>query len=257
MRPSILDQRGQGPGPDLRFHPYVHCIVIGGGLALDGSRWVVAKPDLLFPVRVRGAMFRGKFLADLERGLADGTIHDDVPDRATRRRNALCKKSWIVYAKRPFGGPQQDYRYLGRYTHRVATSNACLISDDDAIVFRTRGAEVASLTPNEFIGRFLEVLRARLSAPTGPLAGTPRAAGGVARHLALAAASTRVRATELDLVWCADPERRGSGAKDEALVGQGGGCFCGGTVGLALRRRAAPKSHQQRNSCKQTRTLQH
>ena len=145
---------------DLRFHPHVHCIVTGGGLAPDGSRWVAAKPDFLFPGRVLGAMFRGKFLAALKEGLADGTIHHDAPDRATRRRrNALYKKSWIVYAKRPFGGPQQVYRYLGRYTHRVAISNARLLSDDDgAIVFRTRGTETASITPNEFIGRFLEHL---------------------------------------------------------------------------------------------------
>jgi hypothetical protein len=144
----------------LEFHPHAHCIVTGGGLALDGSRWVAAKPDFLFPVRVLGALFRGKFLAALENAIRDGAIRDDLSDRAARRRRRrLYKTSWIVYAKRPFGGPEQVFRYLGQYTHRVAISNARLLSDDgDQIVFRTRGSETASVPPADFIGRFLQHL---------------------------------------------------------------------------------------------------
>ena len=69
----------------------------------------------------------------------------------------MYEKSWVVYAKRPFGGPEQVYRYLGRYTHRVAISNTRLVAiDDDTVVFRTRGGDIASFAPIEFIRRFLE-----------------------------------------------------------------------------------------------------
>ena len=143
---------------DLLFHPHIHCIVTGGGLARDQSQWVPAPRDFLFPVLVVGALFRGKFMAGLQELLDKGELHDDVPDRAARRRRQrLYKTSWVVYAKRPFGGPEQVFRYLGRYTHRVAISNARLVSvDDQAVVFRTHGSDTASLSPTEFIGRFLQ-----------------------------------------------------------------------------------------------------
>ena len=143
---------------DLRFHPHVHCIVTGGGLARDQGQWIPAPRDFLFPVHVMGALFRGKFMAGLQQLLDGGALHDDVPDRAARRRRQrLYKTSWVVYAKRPFGGPVQVFRYLGRYTHRVAISNARLVSlDDQAVVFRTRGSDTAALSPTEFIGRFLQ-----------------------------------------------------------------------------------------------------
>jgi hypothetical protein len=97
-------------------------------------------------------------MAGLQELLDKGELHDDVPDRAARRRRQrLYKISWVVYAKRPFGGPEQVFRYLGRYTHRVAISNARLVSvDDKAVVFRTHGSDTASLSPTEFIGRFLQ-----------------------------------------------------------------------------------------------------
>ena len=142
---------------DLRFHPHVHCIVTGGGLANDQSRWVSAARDFLFPVHVIGKLFRGKFMAGLQELLAGGKLHDVASDRAARRRRQrLYQISWVVYAKRPFGGPEQVFRYLGRYTHRVAISNGRLVSlDNRAVVFRTRGGATASVSPREFIGRFL------------------------------------------------------------------------------------------------------
>jgi hypothetical protein len=142
---------------DLHLHPHVHCIVTGGGLGED-DQWVAASPEFLFPVHVLGALFRGKFLAGLEQLRTEGKLHDDADDRAARRRRArLYEHSWVVYAKRPFGGPEQVYRYLGRYTHRVAISNARLVSmDDHAVVFRTRDKQTATVDPVEFIGRFLE-----------------------------------------------------------------------------------------------------
>lgn len=142
---------------DLRFHPHVHCIVTGGGLSLDQEQWIKAARDFLFPVHVLGSLFRGKFMAGMQALLANGKLRDDVSDRAARRRRQrLYRTSWVVYAKRPFGGPEQVFRYLGRYTHRVAISNARLVSaDDQAVVFRTHGADTATVAPTEFIGRFL------------------------------------------------------------------------------------------------------
>jgi hypothetical protein len=143
---------------DLHFHPHAHCIVTGGGLAPDGKTWVAARPDFLLPVHVLGALFRGKFLAGLERLRAGGLLADELDDRAARRRRAqLYAQSSVVYAKRPFGGAEQVYRYLGRYTHRVAIGNSRLVSvDDHAVAFRTRGQDTATLSPVEFIRRFLD-----------------------------------------------------------------------------------------------------
>jgi hypothetical protein len=96
---------------ELLFHPHVHCLVSGGGLSLDGTRWVAAPPNFLFPVHVLGKPVRGKFLAELTRLLAAGKLEDDAPPRAARRqRQRLYAQSWVVYAKRPFGGPQQVFR---------------------------------------------------------------------------------------------------------------------------------------------------
>ena len=127
---------------ELCFHPHVHCIVTGGGLAHDKSQWVPAPRDFLLPVHVVGALFRGKFMAGLQELLDQGELHDDVPCRAARRRRQrLHKTSWVVYAKRPFGGPEQVFRYLGRYTHRVAISNARIVTlDDQTVVFAPAAA---------------------------------------------------------------------------------------------------------------------
>lgn len=129
---------------ELRFHPHAHCIVTGGGLSLDQSRWVPAAEDFLFPVHVLGALFRGKVLAALEEALNKGKLalaDDEQPRAFARRLERLRRRSWIVYAKRPFGGPEQVYRYLGRYTHRVAVSNARLLAADErSVTFgRSRG----------------------------------------------------------------------------------------------------------------------
>ncbi len=146
---------------ELRFHPHAHCIVSGGGLSLDQQRWVPAPADFLFPVRVLGALFRGKLLDALARARRLGrlALPDSIADdRALRRRlDRLYRQSWVVYAKRPFGGPEQVYRYLGRYTHRIAISNARLLSDDKrGVTFRTRGGLTATLPRGQFVRRFLD-----------------------------------------------------------------------------------------------------
>lgn len=148
---------------ELRFHPHVHCIVTGGGLSVDGERWIATRPGFLFPVRVIGALFRGKFLARLSRAYDRGELCLDGPaaalaDRGRFRclRDKLYKTRWVVYAKPPFGGPDEVFRYLGRYTHRVGLSNRRLISlDDRGVTFRTRGEQTATLAPHEFLRRFV------------------------------------------------------------------------------------------------------
>lgn len=148
---------------DLRFHPHVHCIVSGGGLSLDGARWIATRPDFLLPVRVLGALFRGKFLACLARLYERGDLRLDGPAakladaaRFARVRDKLYRARWVVYAKRPFGGSEQVFQYLGRYTHRIGLSNRRLVSlDERGVTFRTRGEQTTTLAPDEFLRRFL------------------------------------------------------------------------------------------------------
>lgn len=143
---------------ELHFHPHVHCLVSGGGLSHDGTRWIPAPPGFLFPVHVLGRLFRGTVLAGLAALRAAGQLDDDATDRAARRRRQrLYDQSWVVYAKRPFGGPAQVVRYLGRYTQRVAITNPRLLHlDDTTVVFRTRGHAQTACTPVEFLRRFCE-----------------------------------------------------------------------------------------------------
>jgi hypothetical protein len=121
-------------GQTLSFHPHLHCVVTGGGLSLDGQRWVPTRDGFFLPVRVIGALFRGKFLAALqksyERGELDfgGSVAElEDPISFGNFRDQLYQKKWVVYAKKPFAGPKQIFRYLGHYTHRVAISNHRII----------------------------------------------------------------------------------------------------------------------------------
>lgn len=143
---------------ELRFHPHVHAIVTGGGLDVATDRWVGARQDYLFPVEALSPLFRGKFLSALidlfEAGVFKDSGHDPTSFRSLTRR--LARQPWVVYAKKPFGGPEQILTYLGLYTHRVALSNPRLLSVSDALItFRTRGEGSCTITPDEFIRRFL------------------------------------------------------------------------------------------------------
>ena len=140
----------------LLFHPHIHSIVTGGGLSFDGNRWIsLPNDDFLFHVKALSAVFRGKFLDGYIELWRAGKI--DLTEHQSRKLVRDSKKfAWNVYAKKPFGGPEQIINYLGRYTHRVAISSARMLSiSDHQIVFRTRGKETCSLPPKEFIGRFL------------------------------------------------------------------------------------------------------
>jgi hypothetical protein len=138
---------------ELLLHPHVHCIVTGGGLSLDQTRWCPTQRKFLFAVRVLRKLFRAKLLACLQRAHDQGRlIVDDWSD--IRRR--LRRKTWVVFSKPTFDGPEKVIAYLGRYTHRVAISSSRLVSvSDDAVTFRTRGDDTVTITPEEFIRRFL------------------------------------------------------------------------------------------------------
>jgi hypothetical protein len=154
-------------GQTLSQHLHVHCLVAAGALSADGV-WIRARRGFLFPVKALSAVFRGKFLAALSRALqrgqlalAGGTAALGEP-RAQRAFLAeLRKHAWVVYAKRPFAGPEAVLQYLGRYTHRSALSNERLVSLEDAVVrFRYKdyahGARrrVMALAAAEFLRRF-------------------------------------------------------------------------------------------------------
>ena len=148
---------------DLSFHPHLHCIVTGGGLSLDGARWVHGRRGFLFPVRVLGKLFRGKLLSALRQAYDAGELDltgcaSELADPAVfaAKLDALYRKPWVVYAKRPFGGAEQVVAYLGRYTHRVGLSNHRLLHmDERGVCFRTRGDKTVTLPAEEFLRRFL------------------------------------------------------------------------------------------------------
>ena len=158
-------------GSALTHHPHVHCIVPGGGLSPDGQRWISCKPRFFLPVRVLSRLFRRLFLDRLADAHAEGRLVfygalAGLADRAafTSRLAPLRRVEWVVYAKRPFAGPQAVLAYLARYTHRVAISASRLVRMDEAGVtfhwkdYRQDGAarrKTMTLAPAEFIRRFL------------------------------------------------------------------------------------------------------
>jgi len=147
---------------DLRYHPHAHCIVTAGGLDDDGH-WVPARSRFLFPVKAMSTVFRGKLLEGLgelyqkHKLTLEGSCADlAVPAKFTDLRNRLYEKAWVVYAKQPFGGPEQIFAYLGRYTHRVGLSNQRLVSfDGHEVCFRTKHGNTCTIPALEFVRRFL------------------------------------------------------------------------------------------------------
>src|SRR5262249_2572215 len=113
-------------GQNLQFHPHVHCVVPGGGLSPDGARWVASPRHFFLPVRVLRRVFRGKFLAGLRAAFAGGELRFTA-DEFEQALSAAAHTDWVVYAKRPFGGPEQVLKYLAQYTHRAAISNVRLL----------------------------------------------------------------------------------------------------------------------------------
>ena len=156
-------------GQNLMDHPHVHCIVPGGGLSQDGRRWIASREHFFIPVRVLSRVFRGKFLEQLKKAYRARRIQclgraSLLACRETFQKllDRLYDTEWIVYAKQPFGGPEQVLAYLGRYTHRVAISNHRLVGmTDGKVSFRWRDyrdqdkEKMMTVDANEFLRRFL------------------------------------------------------------------------------------------------------
>jgi hypothetical protein len=165
---SVLHTWGQ----NLHLHPHIHCVVPGGGISPDESRWIPCRKyrkSFFLPVKVLSHFFRNRFLKHLRRAFRKGKLrfHGELGSLAQPVVfEALCQKAgqhdWVVYAKHPFGGPEQALKYLARYTHRVAISNRRLVSTQDGQVsFEWKDyangnqTETMTLDAVEFIRRFL------------------------------------------------------------------------------------------------------
>jgi ribosomal protein L37AE/L43A len=156
-------------GQNLTLHPHVHCIVTGGGLAPDASRWVAGRSDFFLPVRILSRVFRGKFLSGLRAAFRQGRLrfHGRLktlarPERFHRLLDETVRTEWVVYAKPPTKGPATVLKYLARYTHRAAISNRRLVSfTDDQVTFGWKdyahGGRRGTMTLEavEFVRRFL------------------------------------------------------------------------------------------------------
>jgi hypothetical protein len=157
-------------GQTLTLHPHIHCVVPGGGLSLDGQRWVSCPAGFFLPVRALSRLFRGKFLEMLQqfhrqKDLTLAGMQSNLADplQFARWIDELRESEWVVYAKPPFGGPEQVLKYLARYTHRVAISNHRLASiDDRAVTFQWKDyanentQKLMTLDGVEFLRRFLQ-----------------------------------------------------------------------------------------------------
>src|SRR5262245_14966266 len=182
LRPIAADPPHLGPeigffavlhswGQTLVHHPHLHCVVPGGGLSIDRSRWVSCRPGFFLPVRVLSRLFRRRFLEDLQDSFDAGQLQFSAslqalsdPTIFADHLEPVRRAEWVVYAKRPFAGPEQVLDYVGRYTHRVAISNHRLIDIDDGRVrfhytdyraARADAQKTMTLAAPEFIRRFL------------------------------------------------------------------------------------------------------
>ena len=156
-------------GSNLLHHPHLHCVVPGGGLSPDGTQWISCRPRFFLPVRVLSRLFRRLFLEYLIKAFDAGKLQFFSSLEPLRERRAFFRHlaptratKWVVYAKRPFAGPEQVLDYVGRYTHRVAISNNRLLDiDHGKITFRYKDyrhdgqQKTMTLDAEEFIRRFL------------------------------------------------------------------------------------------------------
>lgn len=158
-------------GQTLRHHPHLHCVVPGGGLSPDGTRWIACRPGFFLPVRVLSRLFRRLFLTALHDAFDDGQLRFTASLQALADPQGFADHlqpargtEWVVYAKPPFAGPQQVLDYVGRYTHRVAIANQRLIDIDEGHVrFRYNDSRTTppqtqktmTLDATEFMRRFL------------------------------------------------------------------------------------------------------
>jgi hypothetical protein len=156
-------------GQNLALHPHVHCVVTGGGLSLDESRWIAGRDDYFLPVPILRCVFRGKFLSGLRAAFQKGRLrlHGRLkalarPERFHHLLDETVRTEWVVYAKPPTKGPATVLKYLARYTHKTAISNSRLVSlTDDQVTFGWKdyahGGRRGTMTLEavEFVRRFL------------------------------------------------------------------------------------------------------
>jgi hypothetical protein len=162
---SVLHTWGQ----NLQHHPHIHCVIPSGGLSSDHQRWIRPRYPFFLPVKVLSRVFRGKFVSGLKRAFRQGELIFPGGLQPLAREEAfhaflrpLFRQDWVVYAKRPFGGPEHVLHYLARYTHRVAISNHRLLSvPDGKVSFRWKDyahggkQRKMTVTAEEFLRRFL------------------------------------------------------------------------------------------------------
>jgi hypothetical protein len=153
----------------LNLHPHVHCVIPAGGLSLDHTCWIKSRSRFFLSIQVLRCVFRGKFVAALKQAFQNGQLNFPgnlallaQPKIFAAWLRSLYRKDWVVYAKRPFGGPEYVLQYLGRYTHRVAISNHRLVSFvEGKVTFRWRDSahnneqKLMTLSLDEFLRRFL------------------------------------------------------------------------------------------------------
>jgi predicted Zn-ribbon and HTH transcriptional regulator len=162
---SVLHTWGQ----NLQIHPHIHCVIPSGGLSTDHQRWIHPRYSFFLPVKVLSRVFRGKFVAGLKRAFRDGQLLFPGKMKPLAQQKAfrgflrtLFRNDWVVYAKRPFGGPEHVLQYLARYTHRVAISNHRIVDfADGKVTFRWKDyahknkKRLITVTAEEFLRRFL------------------------------------------------------------------------------------------------------
>src|SRR5579872_3896185 len=158
-------------GQNLLHHPHLHCVVPGGGLSPDHERWISCRPGFFLPVRVLSRLFRRLFLEALEKAFLKRKLrffgeleHLQEPAAFQQYLAPVCEAEWVVYAKPPFGGPQQVLAYLGRYTHRTAISNQRILNvENRQVTFQWKDyrhkdkqkSRVMTVDADEFIRRIL------------------------------------------------------------------------------------------------------
>jgi hypothetical protein len=156
-------------GQNLMDHPHIHCVVPGGGLSEDATRWISTPKRFFVSVKIVSKLFRGKFLDYLKKAFKDHRLHFygnyqelEKPKAFQMLIDQAYSKEWVVYAKKPFSGPKQVLRYLGNYTHRVAISNHRIVGvSEGSVRFKWKDYKdynswkTMSLSAAEFMRRFL------------------------------------------------------------------------------------------------------
>ena len=170
-------------GQNLLFHPHLHCVVPGGGPSPDGQRWISCRPGFFLPVRVLSRLFRRLFLEALQKAFDSGKLRFFTALEPLRERVAFARHlarakaiDWVVYAKRPFAGPQQVLDYVGRYTHRVAISNNRLLDiENDRVCLQWKdyrhGDQVSAHSLLRILGEPLSATKTRPVSPAAQHAG--------------------------------------------------------------------------------------